>query len=325
MTEETSSLSKILTDSEELGYQLADWFENLFRRAQLPLLPEEITIADGQTILDVACRGGEWVNELACRLNRSKEYANVIVAGLEFRPRYISLARANTRDQGSENVVILARDLYHMGFSANSCDLVHLRGLAPLLPAERWPQLLTEVVRLLRPGGRVFCTELAWPTINAPIGETVTNLVCQILQIAAYAPIQVKHLEGLLRDAGCQRVHQSITTLELLTVTGGNLFLQCHLLPLMYLLAPFLKKHGLATEEQFKKLQYEIESALVTPTLRTAWPVVTTIGEKPTLDKVTHTRGERNSLTQQSIMISLKQPQFQLLTKRGDCLKGFVT
>ena len=325
MTHETTSLFKILTDSEGLDYQFADWFENLFRGMQLPLLPQGMTIADGQTILDVACREGEWVNELAFHQNRSEEHEDVVVVGLDFRPKCIGIARANARDRGYENVVFLVRDLYHMDLSANSYDLVHLRGLAPLVPSERWPQLLAEVVRLLRPGGHVVCTELAWPTTNAPIGEIAANLVRQVLQIAAYTPIQVRHLGGLFRDAGCQRVRQSTTTLELLTVTGGGLFLQYRLLPLMYLLAPFLKKHGLATDGQFKKLQYEIESALVTTTFRANWPVVTTIGEKPALDKVAHTRREWNSLTQQSTMISLKQPQFQLLAKRSDYLKGSVS
>ncbi|MBV9022109.1 MAG: class I SAM-dependent methyltransferase [Chloroflexi bacterium] len=325
MIEETPSLFKILTNSEGLDYQFADWFENLFRGMQLPLLPEEITIADGQTILEVACKDGEWVHELAFHLNRSEEHENVIVVGVDFRPRYIGIARAKAKDRGYENVVFLLRDLYHMNLSANSYDLVHLRGLAPLVPAERWPQLLAEVVRLLRPGGHVVCTELAWPTTNAPIGETAANLVRQVLHIAAYTPIQIKHLGELFRDAGCQRVRQRTTTLELLTVTGGNLFLQYHLLPMMYLLAPFLKKHGLASDEQFKKLQYEIESAAVTATFRANWSAVTTIGEKLTLDEVTHTRSERNSLTQRRTMISLKQPQLQLLAKRSNCLKGFAS
>ncbi len=180
-------------------------------------LVERSHVRPGARALDVACGTGDIAFALAER------GANVV--GLDFTPRMIELARAKPR--GSQLAWILG-DMASLPVSGDVFDVVTtgygLRNVPDL------PGALTEIHRVLKPGGRLCSLDFDRP--DAPLVRrvylTYLHVVGSVLGLALhrdadtyrYIPASIRRYPGargvaaLMRDAGFDQV-------EIVPVLGG--------------------------------------------------------------------------------------------------------
>jgi SAM-dependent methyltransferase len=101
----------------------------------------------GKTIVDLGCGAGFWLPRYAAEASR--------VIGIEPDPAI--LARATQVAAGLPRAEVLAGSAEHTGLADNSADVVHAR-FAYFFPPGT-DAGLTEVLRVLRPGGRLVAVD----------------------------------------------------------------------------------------------------------------------------------------------------------------------
>ena len=103
---------------------------------------------DIKTILDVATGTGRWAHEMA----RAFPAARVVGLDMEAPTQPTSIPPSNYE--------FVQRNLFAgLPFFDQSFDLVHMRFLVLVLPAKQWPFVVSELVRVTRPGGFVELVE----------------------------------------------------------------------------------------------------------------------------------------------------------------------
>jgi ubiquinone/menaquinone biosynthesis C-methylase UbiE len=112
-------------------------------------------IRKGSKILEVGCGNGEFTQ----RLSRIKTPGTKITA-IDVTPSLLSLARKTTT---SPNIVFKQDNLHELSFKANEFDIVC--GISILHHVDL-TKSLSEIYRVLKPGGEIFFTE---PNILNPV------------------------------------------------------------------------------------------------------------------------------------------------------------
>ncbi|MFQ5893058.1 MAG: methyltransferase domain-containing protein [Nitrospinota bacterium] len=110
-------------------------------------------IHPGETVLDVGCGSGLDIL-IAARLVGPTGH----VIGFDMVPEMVEKARANVEAQGAKQVLVyrgLAEDL---PLADGYCDVVISNGVINLLPTK--PRLLSELYRVLKPGGRLWVADM---------------------------------------------------------------------------------------------------------------------------------------------------------------------
>ncbi len=183
--------------------------ETLLSAAMGPLAEQPEEALDGiHDVLDIGCGPGEWVRSIA------QLYPQIQATGIDISDAMVRYARAFARVQGLDNARFSTMDvLQPLDFPDGAFDLVNARFLAAVLPAETWPEVIGEYVRVLRPGGILRLTEAEVPLTNSPACEKLTELCLRAMRLGGYlvAP-DGRHvciaptLGSLLRKAGCQQI-----------------------------------------------------------------------------------------------------------------------
>ncbi|HEX4204530.1 MAG TPA: methyltransferase domain-containing protein [Ktedonobacteraceae bacterium] len=93
-----------------------------------------------QRILDVGCGTGRWATEMAAAFPIAK------VVGVDMVDQTGQMDPNPTR----RFAFMQANVLEGLPFAANTFDFVHMRLLLFAIPAERWPQVLRELLRVTR-------------------------------------------------------------------------------------------------------------------------------------------------------------------------------
>ncbi|MCF6166123.1 demethylmenaquinone methyltransferase [Furfurilactobacillus rossiae] len=119
----------------------------------------------GDTVLDLCCGTGDWTVSIANSIGRNGQ-----VIGVDFSQAMVKLAQQKIADNNLTNEATVSfGDALHLPFPDNSFDLITIgfgmRNLADLNAG------LTEMLRVLRPGGQLVCLESSQPT--APIIKPV--------------------------------------------------------------------------------------------------------------------------------------------------------
>lgn len=246
-------------------------------------LAEQSDPASLRRVLDIGCGPGGWLLETAAR------YPNISLVGIDISWRMIEYARAEAQAQKvSDRTEFLVMDtLRPLDFPDDAFDLVNLRFGSSFMLVKDWPRLLSELLRVTRPGGIVRLTDIVTTQTNSP---ALTRLV-QMLLCAFYRSshslteeiVGVTHqLDRLLSESGCQHVQTKNHTLEFVagTVGGQNFYENSRFA--FQTLRPFLQKWG-CTPEDYDTIYQQAIIEMQQPDFRATWPLVTAWGTKPSV------------------------------------------
>ena len=149
--------------------------EALYDREQRSELPEAATLAslgcgnptavadlhEGETVLDLGSGGGIDVILSAKRVGETG-----IAYGLDMTDEMLALARRNAHEAGIRNAIFLKGQIEQIPLPADSVDIV-ISNCVINLSTDK-PAVLTEIARVLRPGGRIGISDVVAEDQLAP-------------------------------------------------------------------------------------------------------------------------------------------------------------
>lgn len=160
---------------------------------------DAIGVAPGWHCLDLACGPGGITDVLAERVG-----ANGKVTGLDGDRDFLEIAKG----WGPEGVDYIYGDAYETGLPDASFDMVHMRFIASTAGAP--DKLITEALRILKPGGTLAMQEATFSTLRCypphPAWDGLIDLFSASFPGHEGEPI-AHQLYRKLRAAGCQDVH----------------------------------------------------------------------------------------------------------------------
>ena len=159
-------------------------------------LLEMCQIADSSQVLDVGCGTGYTACGIAARYNAQ-------VVGIDLSETMIESARKRARELGLEGTVeFRVADVFQLPFDDESFDVVISESVLAVLPGDK-PRAIGEIVRVLRPGGRVGANEgFAHPSTPAELLERVTALMTY-----GEPPPTSQEWRELFEDSGLDVLH----------------------------------------------------------------------------------------------------------------------
>lgn len=156
------------------------------------------------TILDAGSGTGRWAAEVA------ESWPQARVTGVDVQPA-MSSAPLNTR--------FLKHDILHgLPFEDNSFDYVHSRLLVLAIPADSWPKLISEYLRVACPDGWIEFFEGGMTFLNdGPHTQQFLRWWDQLSEQRGIRPALIEQLPELARNAGLRQI-----TTRRLQVPVGN-------------------------------------------------------------------------------------------------------
>jgi len=142
------------------------WRQSGELRPEAEALLARIGLRPGDAALDVGCGPRGILDLLAAAVSPGGR-----VVGLDADPGHVAAAAAGYPRSGPGDVQVIRGDARHTGLPSGSFDLVHARTLLVTIPEPA--EVLAEMVRLARPGGRVAGQEpdvehaLCYPPLSA--------------------------------------------------------------------------------------------------------------------------------------------------------------
>lgn len=117
-------------------------------------------LAEGSVVLDVGCGAG-----LDALLAAGKVGPAGTVLAMDSSDAMLKRARAAARETGASNVAIHGADARELPLESGSVDAAMINGLLNLNPGRE--RILSELVRVLKPGGSLWLAELILKTPGA--------------------------------------------------------------------------------------------------------------------------------------------------------------
>ncbi|MEO7000173.1 MAG: methyltransferase domain-containing protein [Ktedonobacterales bacterium] len=153
-------------------------------------------------ILDAGCGTGRWVVEMAL------EFPMAQVVGLDLVPPDNIAPLLASQGLHATNVAFVAADLLQpLPFPDATFDYVHQQLLFDDLQAQRWPNILRELVRVTRPGGWVECAEPAEEIFDPGPGyQRMSAWTARLCRERGLDPDMGPKLRLLLQGAGLEQV-----------------------------------------------------------------------------------------------------------------------
>lgn len=166
-------------------------------------LLDHVGLRSGECAIDVGCGPRGIIDLLADRVLPGGR-----VVGLDSNPAHVAMASELVRGRGWSHVEVVLGDARHTGLSTGSFDLVHARTLLVTVPDPA--PVLTEMVRLARPGGWVAGLEADMEIGICYPPHAAFDRLCELFQ-AAFSrdganPQLGRALAELYRRAGLEDV-----------------------------------------------------------------------------------------------------------------------
>ncbi len=208
------------------------------------------------------------------------------LTGIDISWRMIEYARAQAQSRGlTDGVEFLVMDaLRPLAFPDASFDLVNMRFGFSFLLVQDWPELLRELLRVIRPGAVLRVTEGTIGQSSSPTFNRINQMFLCALGRSGHHPSEQEgmthRLAPLLSEHGCQQVQTRDHVLELIAGTvGGQNFYQ-DMMFAMQTGKPFIQKTGCGTED-YDTLYEQALIEMQQPDFRVTWPLLTAWGSKP--------------------------------------------
>lgn len=235
--------------------------EHLFTEAVGGLFPVEIDPEHITTVLNLGCGPGEWEHEVAF------QYPHTMVVGVDLSEAMVKYARAMAKVALLDNATFEVMDVKKpLDFPDSSFDLINGRLLFGFMGRESWPLLLSECLRVLRPGGVLCLTEYEVSISNSPALQSL--LLCLYRALADQErtfsvdrrSIGICHmLEKLLKEAGF--VDTAGRAFHIDSSYGKPHYASgCrNAETALTLIKPYLLQAGVIEEAEYEALQYRMQ------------------------------------------------------------------
>ncbi len=226
-------------------------------------------------ILDVGCGTGRWAIEMAAQFPQ----ANVI--GLDLIvPEGIETIAHGLQHQ-PDNVVFLEGNVLNgLPFADASFDLVYMRLLFGAIPAAAWPQVVSELVRVTRPGGWVESLETL-PILDeeGSVFKTFCEWLSEALTRQGFEPLIALKMPALMRARGLVRV----TTREILKryITAHRSVLGVLRSQTIQTRKALILAQGVVTEEEYERMFTAVMQEIQEGNLRGVPPAYVICGQRP--------------------------------------------
>ena len=234
-------------------------------------------------ILDIGCGPGGWVLDVAF------ENAKINVVGIDISQQMVEYARAHAEVQGMNNASFQVMNaLESLALDDNSFDVVNARYIQAFMMKTSWAPLTKEIMRILRPGGRVLLTDGEWSISNSPAFEKMGAMLTRVgtLTGRSFSPdgrhIGITPMLGrFLRDAGFVDIQRKAHVLDFSAGAEdyGNTYQD--LMAGLKLLEPFLVLAKVTTEEEFEELYQQALAELMLDSFCGVGYMLTVWGKKP--------------------------------------------
>jgi SAM-dependent methyltransferase len=144
-------------------------------------LPAAIPLTNVRHILNTSCGPGDWAIDIA------RTYPLIHVTGIDANEEEIQHARLNAQlCQVSERVTFQHMPVGRsLAFADNTFDLIHTKPIQQLHPA-RWPFILQELIRVLRPGGWLNVVAHEWGVTSSDALNHLTLLANHAASLSLY-------------------------------------------------------------------------------------------------------------------------------------------
>jgi ubiquinone/menaquinone biosynthesis C-methylase UbiE len=172
-------------------------------------------------VLDVGCGPGDWGLELAAKYKDT----GMKITGIDISNRMVQHATAQAESQETPSVEFQVMNaLKPLQFPDATFDLVNMRLALAFIPRERWPFVIQECKRVLRPGGVFVSTEgeNGTHTYHSPKTAQLIHWLCQALAVKGlgfwdgYSSMHGVHGMQLLffREAGFENIQAKVSLIE---------------------------------------------------------------------------------------------------------------
>jgi hypothetical protein len=148
-------------------------------------------------------------------------------------------------------------------YEDNAFEYVHARFINPGIPLRFWPHVLSEMLRVTRPGGWIELVEGQLATCDVPGYREIEAAIVRLAhaRLGYYNP--GPHLQSWLSEAGAVRVEEKLHVLG----TGSTSQLQPLIAEDMQQgfqsIGPVLLEHGFITKERYDACMYSLLGAIL--------------------------------------------------------------
>ncbi|KAI8805113.1 S-adenosyl-L-methionine-dependent methyltransferase [Cladochytrium replicatum] len=167
----------------------------------------------GASVLDVGCGSGIWLAEM------QRDFPEGEYVGLDIQPT--EWARAFQQLSGDKIKLVEGDVLRRLPFDDETFDYVHQQNMFTSIPAARWPEIISEFFRVLKPGGYIDLVELEIAHFpNDPPTERSGNFINVVKTIFAARGVNCylgRELQGLVESS---RLFENVECFEKLCALG---------------------------------------------------------------------------------------------------------
>jgi ubiquinone/menaquinone biosynthesis C-methylase UbiE len=246
------------------------------------VLPEQTDPTIFRRVLDVGCGTGGWAIEAA------QAYPTMSVFGIDISRHIIDYARAQAAaQQVVDRVEFAVMDaLLILEFPIGFFDLVNLRLGISFMLTEDWPKMLSEMLRVTRPGGivRVTDEEVIHTSSSSALTQLFNLLMCAFFRAGHLFEEETTglsaHLAPLLAGHGGQEVQTKAYALEFRAGTPQGQAYYEDVAHAFHTLRPFLKKWGSLSPDCDALMQQALDDVQQS-TFCATWNLLTAWGTRP--------------------------------------------
>jgi ubiquinone/menaquinone biosynthesis C-methylase UbiE len=256
--------------------------DQMVTRAMGGTLPEQPDPAAFQRVLDIGCGTGGWLLELA------ETYPTMSLFGVDINRNMIEYAReqalAHSVAERTEFRVMDA--LLILEFPPAYFDLVNLRFSISYMRTWDWPKMLSELLRVTRPGGVIRITDNdILHQSNSPALTQLDEIAICALYRAGHLFTQegtglIAHLASQLKQHGCQQVQTRPYALEFHAGTEAGQAYYEDMAHVFQTTRPFIRKWGCAPDDYDAIYQRALQE-MQQPDFHSTWNLLTAWGRVP--------------------------------------------
>lgn len=247
------------------------------------IFPEKVNLEGVQDVLDLACGPGGWVMETAFA------HPEMQVVGVDISEKMIAYARAQTKVQRLPNATFHVMNILQpLTFADASFDLVNERFIVGFMQQQRWPQLIRESLRILRPGGILRYTEVELGYSNKTFFEKAWWIILQAMSQngLGFSPHGLHFtifpmLPRFFREADVQNVEKMAHVVEFSAGTEARDGFYYDFVNAFQALEPFIQKSGLVTLEEWRSIAQKALGEMFEDDFSAVWILLTVWGRKP--------------------------------------------